>query len=87
LGPPAPVCGARFGIGAMSWAGPDEILLSTSLAGFLDSELLRSSACDVPELAWLLILVLVTEAMRLDLIFIGFVDPMGLVSVLYSPRF
>ena len=29
----------------------------------------------------------VTEAMRLDLIFIGFVDPMGLVSVLYSPRF
>ena len=87
LGPPAPVCGARFGIGAMSWAGPDEILLSTSLAGFLDSELLRSSACDVPELAWLLILVLVTEAMRLDLIFIGFVDPMGLVSVLYSPQF
>ena len=61
LGPPAQqVCGAGFGIGAMSWAGPDEILLSTSLAGFLDSELLRSSACDVPELAWLLILALVS---------------------------
>jgi hypothetical protein len=71
----------------MSWAGPDEILLSTSLAGFLDSELLRSSDCDVPELVWLLTSVLVTEPMRLDLIFIGLVDPMGLVSGLYSPRF
>ena len=61
LGPPAQqVCGAGFGIGAMSWAGPDEILLSTSLAGFLDSELLRSPGCGVPELAWLLILALVS---------------------------
>jgi U6 snRNA-associated Sm-like protein LSm1 len=40
LGPPAPVCGAGFEIGAMSWAGPDEILLSTSLAGFLDKKLI-----------------------------------------------
>jgi hypothetical protein len=28
----------------MSWAGPDEILLSTSLAGFLDSEIPLSDA-------------------------------------------
>lgn len=47
-GPSIAISSAGFGFSAMSWAGPDEILLSTSLAGFLDSEIPSSDACFVP---------------------------------------